>query len=137
MVSLCRAKDMPSPASSSTGFFKRLEGSERVEGGKCSLAANTEGEAVKKLTIAVKEEEEKVWSEERCCTPKAKECRIQEVLTCPPAPRKRRTSYSSPLALRVKETETETEMETEYFFSPPNLESIFALHDAHKVKFKN
>ncbi|KAJ4953769.1 hypothetical protein NE237_030601 [Protea cynaroides] len=138
MMSLCSAKDMSSLASSSTDFFKRLEGSDRVEG-TCNVTANAEGEAVKKPTVTVTEEnlkeeqskdEEELWSKESCCTPRAKECRIPDVLTCPPAPRKQRASYSSPLPLNMKETEEE-------FFSPPNLESIFAPGNVYEVKLKH
>lgn len=51
---------------------------------------------------------------EECVTPKAKECRITELLTCPPAPRKRRvTSRHRPVP-------------SEGYFSSPELDLLFA-----------
>lgn len=50
---------------------------------------------------------------EECGTPKAKECRIPELLTCPPAPRKRRAiSRHRPVP-------------SEGFFSSPELDLLF------------
>ncbi|KAL5572781.1 hypothetical protein UlMin_022378 [Ulmus minor] len=56
-------------------------------------------------------------SEEEACstTPTAKEARIPEKLSCPPAPRKPRPSRCNFNGVRE-------------FFSPPDLESIFIPH---------
>ncbi|XP_041007535.1 cyclin-dependent protein kinase inhibitor SMR6-like [Juglans microcarpa x Juglans regia] len=56
--------------------------------------------------------------EEDACstTPTAKEARIPEKLSCPPAPRKRRPSSRCHFdSVRV-------------FFTPPDLETVFKLH---------
>ncbi|XP_058076629.1 cyclin-dependent protein kinase inhibitor SMR4-like [Magnolia sinica] len=55
-----------------------------------------------------------MWSDESCRTPTAKESRIPEVLTCPPAPRKRRSDRFTRIP-SVKE-----------YFLPPNLDAVFA-----------
>ncbi|GLJ21925.1 hypothetical protein SUGI_0410370 [Cryptomeria japonica] len=49
--------------------------------------------------------------EEECTTPKAKENRIAELLTCPPAPRKRRITCRHRVVLP--------------FFTSPDLDSFF------------
>ncbi|KAK7316469.1 hypothetical protein VNO77_35527 [Canavalia gladiata] len=55
--------------------------------------------------------------EESCSTtPTAKEARIPEKLSCPPAPRKRRPSRCNNVGV-VRE-----------FFTPPDLETVFKCH---------
>lgn len=60
------------------------------------------------------EEEEEASSRNGCCTPKGKRFRIPEILTCPPAPKKRRVTPNcltkrSPIA----------------YFAPPDIELFF------------
>lgn len=63
-------------------------------------------------------EEDEEDEEEQACstTPTAREARIPEKLSCPPAPRKRRPATRCNFN-GVRE-----------FFSPPDLESVFKLH---------
>ncbi|XP_010466300.1 PREDICTED: uncharacterized protein LOC104746505 [Camelina sativa] len=54
-----------------------------------------------------------------CCTPKAQKCRIPEMLTCPPAPKKQRVTQNSVLRRRQI-----------VFFAPPEIELFFVnAHD--------
>ncbi|KAJ4869612.1 hypothetical protein Rs2_24533 [Raphanus sativus] len=54
-----------------------------------------------------------------CCTPKAQKCRIPEMLTCPPAPKKQRVSHNCVLRRRQL-----------VFFAPPEIELFFVkAHD--------
>ncbi|XVE74974.1 hypothetical protein DITRI_Ditri12bG0061000 [Diplodiscus trichospermus] len=50
-------------------------------------------------------------------TPRGEEARIPTILTCPPAPRKRKPSLKCNYGSHVRE-----------FFTPPDLESIFIRH---------
>ncbi|OVA16604.1 hypothetical protein BVC80_1543g36 [Macleaya cordata] len=124
MVSLCRAEDLPS--SSSATFPKLLEISEGGVGGDRTHFSITDEEAtVTGKRNETKAEEEFLWSREVCTTPTAKEYRIPEMLTCPPAPKKRRDSSVSRLtSVRLKE----------YFVPPPNFETIFVLDKVSTVK---
>lgn len=63
--------------------------------------------------------------EEPCRTPTAEDCRIPALLTCPPAPRKRRAKegLSRIQSGRVKE----------FFVAPPNLDLIFSLEKVSRV----
>ncbi|TXG54711.1 hypothetical protein EZV62_019967 [Acer yangbiense] len=65
-----------------------------------------------------KENEEEHEEEEEACstTPTAREARLPEKLSCPPAPRKRRPPTRCNFT-GVRE-----------FFTPPDLESVFKLH---------
>jgi len=55
-----------------------------------------------------------------CTTPKAQKYKIPKILTCPPAPKKRRPSVSScTLSRRTQQIS---------FFDPPDLELFFASH---------
>ncbi|KAK2661687.1 hypothetical protein Ddye_000261 [Dipteronia dyeriana] len=63
------------------------------------------------------EEKEEEEEEEACSTtPTAREARLPEKLSCPPAPRKRRPPTRCNFT-GVRE-----------FFTPPDLESVFKLH---------
>ncbi|KAF8394761.1 hypothetical protein HHK36_020978 [Tetracentron sinense] len=111
MVSICRTEEKSVPTSSAT-FSKLLEGGDQIQ----RSISVVDGEVTVTVTVA----ESEMWSREKCTTPTAKEFKIPEMLTCPPAPRKRRDSSSSfsrlPSSVRVKE-----------YFVPPNLEAVFAL----------
>lgn len=74
----------------------------------CSSFENQEIMSKNKVDEKNETEEDRICSSKSgCCTPKAKRYRIPEVLTCPPAPKKRRVTPSpacssinkSPIAL--------------------------------------
>ncbi|XP_022757713.1 cyclin-dependent protein kinase inhibitor SMR3-like [Durio zibethinus] len=72
---------------------------------------------IAKLTVNVEDKEcknetaEAVGDSETCRTPTAKEHRIPEPLSCPPAPRKRKGSFSVDKT-EPKKTVDDTEIET-------------------------
>ena len=81
------------------------------------MKQNEEAETPESSTTSKKineGEEEEESSRNGCCTPKGKRFRIPKMLTCPPAPKKRRVVQNcltkrSPIA----------------FFAPPDIELFF------------
>ncbi|CAK8571238.1 unnamed protein product [Lathyrus sativus] len=53
-----------------------------------------------------------------CCTPKAKRFRIPQVLTCPPAPKKRRVTTSTGVCLSINRSPIT-------LFSSPDIDHFF------------
>ncbi|KAI3716531.1 hypothetical protein L1987_67470 [Smallanthus sonchifolius] len=71
----------------------------------------------KKLQETINDMDDQITSTIGCTTPKAQKYRIPEVLTCPPAPKKRR--IVSTCTLRRTPIS---------FFDPPDIELFFASH---------
>ncbi|XP_050238585.1 uncharacterized protein LOC126688060 [Mercurialis annua] len=58
-----------------------------------------------------------------CTTPKAKEYKIPDVVTCPPAPRKRKAA-----PLSVKKFNMSRKVRVVKFFSSPEIESVIGIN---------
>ncbi|KAH7532462.1 cyclin-dependent protein kinase inhibitor SMR6 [Ziziphus jujuba] len=103
------------------GFSKKsqIDGVLESEGNKKWVIAGISlRTTLKPVNTKPRKESEDDGDEEPCSTtPTAKEARIPEILTCPPAPRKRRTSSRCSNFNGVRE-----------FFTPPDLETVFIPH---------
>ncbi|XP_061353780.1 cyclin-dependent protein kinase inhibitor SMR9-like [Gastrolobium bilobum] len=82
--------------------------------GPCEYATTTSSSSQEQVNKNVEEDNKEDKSTHGCSTPKAKRFRIPEVLTCPPAPKKRRVTPTcslnrSPIA----------------FFASPDIELFF------------
>ncbi|KAJ1422829.1 cyclin-dependent protein kinase inhibitor SMR6-like [Sesbania bispinosa] len=66
------------------------------------------------IPVVEKEQKEEVETEECSSTPTSEESRIPTTFTCPPAPKKRKTSLKCNYRRVVRE-----------FFTPPDLETVF------------
>ncbi|KAK4417805.1 Cyclin-dependent protein kinase inhibitor SMR6 [Sesamum alatum] len=99
------------------GFSKKhhqVEGSKESEGKKWVIAGIGVRAPLKPISTTRGREDECSENEDECTkTPTARESKIPEKLSCPPAPRKRRPTSTCHFN-GVRE-----------FFNPPDLESVF------------
>lgn len=100
------------------GFSKKhqAEGVKESEGKKWVIAGIAIRAPLKSIRTKPKEESEEDEGLSNSTTPTARESRIPERLSCPPAPRKRRPTQTCHFD-GVRE-----------FFNPPDLESVFVRH---------
>lgn len=99
------------------GFSKKsqIDGGFEAEGKKWVIAGIPARSSLKQINTKWRGKDGDDDGEKpRSTTPTAKETRIPEKLSCPPAPRKRRSQKSSTSQNLVRE-----------FFNPPDLESVF------------
>ncbi|KAK9271746.1 hypothetical protein L1049_002109 [Liquidambar formosana] len=100
------------------GFSEKpqVDGGLESEGKKWVIAGISIRTALKPISTKSRERESDNNDEEACSTtPTAKEARIPEKSSCPPAPRKRRPSRCHYNGVRE-------------FFTPPDLETVFIRH---------
>ncbi|GAB2283713.1 hypothetical protein Dimus_018209 [Dionaea muscipula] len=97
----------------------QLEGGLELETRKWVISGVVTRSQWREICTKCKEKERNEEEEEECPrTPTAREARIPEITTCPPAPRKRQQPSSRcDLDGVIRE-----------FFNPPDLESVFVMH---------
>ncbi|KAI3914213.1 hypothetical protein MKW98_003465 [Papaver atlanticum] len=117
MLTIYRDEDLPNPSPSPT-FLKLLNSSPRVLGEDQSHKLSTPPKNKKKRNEI--EDHHQIWSRESsyCTTPTAKQHKIPEAMTCPPAPKKQRHYY-------VLSSSAKAKKRSDYFIPPPNFEAIF------------
>ena len=94
----------------------QMDGGLESEGKKWVIAGISVRASLKSISTKPRGKESEDDDEEACSTtPTAKETRIPEISTCPPAPRKRRPSIRYFCGARE-------------FFTPPDLETVFIPH---------
>ncbi|KAK4392956.1 UNVERIFIED_CONTAM: Cyclin-dependent protein kinase inhibitor SMR6 [Sesamum calycinum] len=100
------------------GFSKKhqVEVSKESEGKKWVIAGIAVRAPLKPISTRATREECSENEDECSTTPTARESKIPEKLSCPPAPRKRRPTSTCHFN-GVRE-----------FFNPPDLESVFICH---------
>ncbi|GAB4847877.1 hypothetical protein Ancab_026936 [Ancistrocladus abbreviatus] len=100
----------------------QLDGILEAERRKWVVAGVIVRSQLRPISTKPKEKETAEDDEEECSTtPTAREARIPETSTCPPAPRKRRPSSKCSFN-GVRE-----------FFNPPDLETVFSLRHAERA----
>lgn len=84
-------------SASTTRTLKEWQSIEETKKQKSKRKSCTSSGSQLQMIRTVEEDNEEVVCSSGCTTPKAKRFRIPEILTCPPAPKKRRVipSYSS------------------------------------------
>ncbi|CAB4275305.1 hypothetical protein PRUPE_3G291500 [Prunus persica] len=102
------------------GFSKKsqVDGGLESEGKKWVIAGISVRTSLKPINTKLRAKESEAGEEEEASstTPTAKEARIPEIFSCPPAPRKSRPPSRCNFN-GVRE-----------FFTPPDLDSVFKLH---------
>ncbi|CAA0820172.1 Unknown protein [Striga hermonthica] len=100
------------------GFSKKhqIETGKESEGRKWVIAGVAVRAPLKPISTKSREEEDIDHGGPWPTTPTARESKLPEIFSCPPAPRKRRPSSNCSFR-GVRE-----------FFNPPDLESVFMCH---------
>ncbi|MCL7048954.1 hypothetical protein MKW94_011289 [Papaver nudicaule] len=118
MLSIYRDEDLSNPSQSPT-FLKLIKSSPRVSGEDQSHISGPISTPPKKMRNEIEDHHHQIRSRESsyCTTPTAKQHKIPEVMTCPPAPKKQRHFYVVNSAKAKKRSD--------YFIPPLNFEAIF------------